>query len=293
VTYAPDDLLAVIRYLAGRGAPWASLGCVGDASHGTAGYHIGGDIVDWDDYSRAESPRDRSVTTSAASAIDFAGTVWWRPLTLWLVDQCRAGAPGTEDIREIIYTPDGETVRRWDRLGFRTGGDDSHLWHTHISFFRDSEGHRSSFLALLRRYFEPTPIILTVTEDDDMPQPQLIQDGFGIDERGDRIDGAPFTPLGYDIVSGGLAKNGPLWLVLFTDPWGRNSVAKLRLCSTNGKGWGRPDAVVLGVKEGWVRSIRLTDGDFGTSVARVKQSAADTNDSWPISYFLRYGPTGQ
>lgn len=42
MTYAPDDLLAALRYLNGQGAPWDALGCVGDAAHiASGGYHVG------------------------------------------------------------------------------------------------------------------------------------------------------------------------------------------------------------------------------------------------------------
>jgi hypothetical protein len=59
----------------------------------------------------------------------------------------------------MIYTPDGKTVARWDRLGKRSTGDSSHLWHTHLSFFRDSEGRRDrddNFLGLLKTLIEGT-----------------------------------------------------------------------------------------------------------------------------------------
>jgi hypothetical protein len=58
--------------------------------------------------------------------------------TSWCVAECVAGAPDTGDLREIIYSPDGAAVRRWDRLGMRSTGDSSHLFHTRFSFFRDS-----------------------------------------------------------------------------------------------------------------------------------------------------------
>jgi hypothetical protein len=44
---------------------------------------------------------------------------------LWLVGRCKAGDPDAADIREIIYTPDGKTVQRYDRLGIRSTGDSS------------------------------------------------------------------------------------------------------------------------------------------------------------------------
>jgi hypothetical protein len=151
---------------------------------------------------------------------------------------------------------------------------------------------RAAILARAQQILNPNSTeSTTVTEDDDMPQPQLLQSGFGIDETDARIDGAPFTPLGYDNVAGGLAHNGPAWLVLATDPWGENAVAKVRVATGDGKGWGKgATTYTFGVQEGWVKSIPLPAGSFVTSLARQKQSATDTADAWPISYFLRYGP---
>jgi hypothetical protein len=170
MTYTPNDLKAVLDYMNSKGAPYASLGCVaGPSDAQSGGYHCGHDLLHaigvapedpgWD-YSYGESNRDRYGLTDAASAIDFAGASWWHDLTLWLVGRCAAGAPGTEDIREIIYTPDFSVVRRWDRLGIRSSGDSSHLYHTHISFFRDAEGRRNgSFLNLIKSYFGEAPAV--------------------------------------------------------------------------------------------------------------------------------------
>ncbi|WP_037684611.1 hypothetical protein, partial [Streptomyces griseus] len=72
---------------------------------------------------------------------------------------CTAGAPDTRDIREIIYSPDGQTVKRWDRLGKRSTGDSSHLWHTHFSFFRDSIKAGRDLTPLFRRYLTSIGLI--------------------------------------------------------------------------------------------------------------------------------------
>src|SRR5690606_6657845 len=58
--------------------------------------------------------------------------------------------PDTKDIREVIYSLDGKNVKRWDRLKRRTSGDSSHTFHTHISYFRDSETRDKT--ALFARY---------------------------------------------------------------------------------------------------------------------------------------------
>ena len=170
MTYAPADLLAVRQYVMGRtGLPANAVGVAGDDNH-PDGYHVGNDALAavgrlTSDYSKRESPRDRPGT-NAASALDIGDFnrdgKTLRGLSLFLVGRCEAGDPRATDIREIIYTPDGKTVRRWDRLGIRSTGDSSHLYHTHFSFFRDSEGRRNAgYLALLEEYFEGAPSAVT------------------------------------------------------------------------------------------------------------------------------------
>lgn len=160
-TYAPDDLLAIRRYLISVGLDPAGIGIVGDASHAaTGGYHEGrADLLsrlDYD-YSIVQSPRDRYFLTDAASALDIPNFSRLQNMSISLVDACKRGDPQTGDIREVIYSPDGVTVKRWDRLGRSSTGDSSHLWHTHISFFRDSQGRRhntTNILGWFQWYFE-------------------------------------------------------------------------------------------------------------------------------------------
>jgi hypothetical protein len=137
----------------------AEVGIVGDSAH-RGGYHCGSDRVDSDDYSVRESSRDRAGLTLDAAALDVGmfevrvdGRVYDLPhFSAWCVGQCKAKAPDARDIREIIWSPDGRTVRRWDALGIRSGGDDSHRWHTHFSFFRDSIKAGRDQTPLFRRY---------------------------------------------------------------------------------------------------------------------------------------------
>ncbi|KKJ99403.1 hypothetical protein [Micromonospora sp. HK10] len=170
MTTAPPNLLAVRNLLlthlnidkgAVRAADLepAEVGIVGDAGH-RGGYHCGSDRVVTRDYSVVESTRDSSGLTLYASALDVGdftvqsggATHNLRTFSTWCVAQCAAGAAGTGDIREIIYSPDGRTVRRWDRLGKRSTGDSSHLFHTHFSFFRDSTKAGRDQTPLFRRY---------------------------------------------------------------------------------------------------------------------------------------------
>ncbi|MBO4208697.1 hypothetical protein [Micromonospora echinofusca] len=175
MTEAPANLLAVRSLLLDHLdnlAP-ASVGIVGDAHH-VGGYHCGSDRVTTNDYSVVESPRDSSGLTRYASAIDigtFSVTVAGRSHNLrtfstWCVAQCTAGTADTQDIREVIYSPDGVVVRRWDRLARRTTGDSSHLTHTHVSYFRDATKAGRDETPLYRRYLTEIGLL---PKEDDMP----------------------------------------------------------------------------------------------------------------------------
>ncbi|MEU4772975.1 hypothetical protein [Micromonospora sp. NPDC023644] len=189
MTRAPENLLAVRRLLLAhlnidedtvrsQDLEPAEVGIVGDPAH-RGGYHCGSDRVVSGDYSVVESPRDRTGLTEFASALDvgdFSVSVRGKRHTLatfsmWLVAQCKAGADDTRDIREVIYSPDGQVVRRWDRLGRRSSGDSSHRWHTHISYHRDAIKAGRDQTALFRRYLIHIGVLSapqTAPQEDDM-----------------------------------------------------------------------------------------------------------------------------
>jgi hypothetical protein len=278
MTYAPDDLLAVIRYLNSRGAPWASLGVVGDSAHlATGGYHVGrDDLAAYGrleyDYSVVESSRD-SDPTNAASALDFAGASWWRPLTLWLVDHTETGTAGTEGIREIIYTPNGETVRRWDRLGIRSTGDDSHLYHTHISFFRDSEGQRGSFLDLAHRYFEGGDFGPEQEDDEEEMSTAMVPVGFAFGN-GPRKD-ALIAGLGLGPVNGGAFHNKRAVLGLAADFTPAAGVEVRVAIKSDGMTWG---VQTYTLHSGGDRlPIFLPDVITKVTIGRVKRDRGDVD----------------
>jgi hypothetical protein len=191
MSYAPQSLLDARTFYivtlkkAGFTIAPAAVGIVGDDSHANAGtsYHLGKDALKSTAYSIVESSRDRNGLTNAAAALDlgwFEITVGGkrhnlRTFSIWLVAQCKAGTPDTADIREVIYSTDGETVKRYDRLGIRTTGDSSHTSHTHISRFRDAE-KSDSLTRLLKRYFTE----IGVLEDDEM--------AITLDEIGDEFE---------------------------------------------------------------------------------------------------------
>ncbi|MFI6236125.1 hypothetical protein ACIBD9_21430 [Micromonospora sp. NPDC050784] len=179
MTRAPANLLAVrsllLTHLDNAPGPDdldpGEVGIVGDPAH-RGGYHCGSDRVVTNDYSVVESPRDRAGLTLDAAALDVGPfevhsggrTSTLASFSVWCVAQCAASAADTRDIREIIYSPNGTTVKRWDRLGKRSSGDDSHRWHTHFSFFRDAIKAGRDQRPLFRRYLSTIGLL----EDDDM-----------------------------------------------------------------------------------------------------------------------------
>ncbi|MET8907139.1 hypothetical protein [Micromonospora sp. NPDC004551] len=195
MTTAPANLLAVrnllLTYLnvdkntvRAQDLEPAEVGIVGDPDH-RGGYHCGSDRVVRNDYSVVESTRDSSGLTLHASALDVGmfsvssggATHDLRTFSTWCVSQCAAGAGDAHDLREIIYSPDGRTVKRWDRLGKRTTGDSSHLFHTHFSFFRDSTKAGRDQTPLFRRYLTAIGLIAPVKPENGMEQTdKLIRD---------------------------------------------------------------------------------------------------------------------
>ena len=161
MTTAPATLTALGSYWTGPGG--VNLGIVGDTAHADRGvsYHLGKSQLTATAYSR-QTARDKAGLTEAASAIDLGrmdGTLpKLRDFSRWLVVQAQADQPGTSDMREIIYSPDGTKVLRWDRERGATSdpqtgeADASHLTHTHISWYRDAQtrDHTTAF----RPYFE-------------------------------------------------------------------------------------------------------------------------------------------
>jgi hypothetical protein len=190
MSYAPADLLDIRDDLIVRlDLDANALGIVGDMAH-IGGYHCGADRVTTRDYSVVESGRDRAGLSNAASALDIgdfdlvhAGRrIALRSLSAALVAACLSGDIRTRDVREVIYSPDGVTVARWDRLGVRSSGDSSHLWHTHISMFRDAEGRRGyvdNLGGLLTALVEGTVSTAPPTTKEGADMPILLKDASG------------------------------------------------------------------------------------------------------------------
>jgi hypothetical protein len=181
MTFAPPTLVTLGKYLVSQGA--VNLGIKGDTAHIAKGwsYHLGADDLAVG-ASSARLPRDVAGLSDAASAIDI-GTVGGtltglQKLSVWLSRECANRAIDTLDIRELIYSPDGVKVFRWDEPtgkvyeskfvdGRWTQGDLSHRQHTHTSWYRDSEFRDHT--ALFRRYFEEDEVITAIKGEDWTP----------------------------------------------------------------------------------------------------------------------------
>ena len=160
MTYAPPTLRELAAY--GTAHSGVALGIVGDADHAQVGtsYHLGKDQLKPGAYS-ATLARDKAGLTNAASAIDLGKLEGnykdLQVLSRWLVKQCQAKATGSRDVREVIYSPDGVGVQRYSGEDgqIHTGpgnGDASHRFHTHISYYRDSEAREK--ISLFAPYWE-------------------------------------------------------------------------------------------------------------------------------------------
>lgn len=168
MTYAPSTLLSLSAYWRQQGG--VPLGVVGDLAHQRrASYHNGQDAISRygrtaaTDYS-IRLKRDREpYLTNAAAAIDLGkldGTYRrLRQFSNWLVAECLTDPAKRRDVREIIYSPDGNVVQRYSGPENRVtvGGTPDHLTHTHISFYRDSE--RRPKIWLFRPFFEPEDVM--------------------------------------------------------------------------------------------------------------------------------------
>lgn len=158
MTYAPQTYLDGRAFLRAEfRIPENALGIVGDDSHKRVGtsYHLGkDDLKMWKDPYSARLARDKAGLTNGAAAFDigsFSKTypngrkVTLRTFSVWIVKQCQLGTADTRWIREVIYTDNGVRVLRYDaHRGVDSApvageADDSHLWHTHVSGWRDCE----------------------------------------------------------------------------------------------------------------------------------------------------------
>lgn len=147
----PDNLMAVRKLFEEKtGLTPIELGILHYSPQG-GGYHEGNDLLAAGgrlntDYSKRESPLDRPGDNNGSGidigwfSVEVNGkTVDLRTLSRWVL--ANVHAPDAQWMREMIYSLDGKTVKRYDRLGIRSTGDSSHLTHDHFSKFRMYKGN--------------------------------------------------------------------------------------------------------------------------------------------------------
>lgn len=177
MTFSPPTLLAVRALMRQKtGLPAVALGIQHFTPQG-GGYHEGNDLLrqagrEHTDYSKRESDRDRPGSDAACgldvgrfSVQSKTGLVDNHRMTRWMLAQLAADTVDSRWIREIIYSLDDKTVKRWDRLKIRSTGDSSHRTHEHYSSFRDDIGS-PHILGLFTRFWvemdavapPPTPV---------------------------------------------------------------------------------------------------------------------------------------
>jgi len=166
VSVAPQRLSELQTFLKAKtGLKAVSIGIVGNSKH-KSGYHLGRDRIfkhggQGDEFIAGDWSSDVCSSDLAASAMDIGSFKGFRRMSKFIVGEARAGAPDTRDIREIIYSPDGKKVLRWDReRGVASKpkegeADDSHLTHTHVSWYRDSQ--KNDKTGVFRRFFDGGP----------------------------------------------------------------------------------------------------------------------------------------
>jgi hypothetical protein len=159
MTNAPADLLSLHAAIMRRtGLTAVEVGIVGDAAHGGRGYHEGrtdltrAGVINTD-YS-VRLARDRAGLTESASAMDIGanwrtgGRAAWLRFNALFVADLHANNPALAAVRATNYSPDGTARRRTDReAGWSVvSSSDVVDIHTHIEWYRDTEGRRQASL---------------------------------------------------------------------------------------------------------------------------------------------------
>lgn len=147
--YAPAAIHGVFDRLASvrPHVDWTLSGIVGDIAH-KYGYHRARAVLPADDYS-IELKRDQGGDDWAASALDITppDALHQHRLTYRLAKATTAGDHRLRCVREWYGSLDSVHVAGWDLATDRPATSDaSHLWHVHISFYRDTTA-RAKLLA--------------------------------------------------------------------------------------------------------------------------------------------------
>lgn len=179
-------------YAIHRDLPKSQLGgIVGDTAH-SFGYHLARHDLPASDYS-VQLPRDRLGPSDLASALDVTlPPDLMKTCTKRLVDAAKAHDPRLKALREFCGTLNGTDTYPWDLSTNQSEGvgtwDDSHLWHIHLSFYRQYADNETALLPIADVLAgKPLSEEFTVTPEDEKKIHDLIAESEKrIDERIDR-----------------------------------------------------------------------------------------------------------
>lgn len=141
--FAPTAIHALFDLIHAR-IPDAQLsGILGDQSH-TYGYHRARAVLPPSDYS-VELAEDKLGDAWSASALDVKlPTALMETVTARLMTAMKGHDPRVKALREFFGTLNGSDVTGWDQRSpttpyddCATTSDDSHLWHVHLSIYRE------------------------------------------------------------------------------------------------------------------------------------------------------------
>jgi hypothetical protein len=199
------------------------VGIVGDVAHAArGGYHISGDDINragrfGADFSTKRA-RDHFLPNPFACAVDI-GDDWPRGgRAAWLrfgnnVAWELIHTDEMPSIRAINYSPDGTSKKRFDRANRADGvidSTDTVTIHTHIEFWRDSEGRRDEdlqrLLAHVRAARDNTTLDLGIAPPDPILEADVIYTLTGIPAGTKDALGAAATEGGQYI----LTPSGPI-----------------------------------------------------------------------------------
>lgn len=183
MAFTPKSINLVRSYLVdktGREGKYFSVSRTVQASQGQRkfrGYHLGRDQIFGPnglgdrDYS-VRRRRDRVGLTDARSALDInLSDKVEKDLIVFLRSAVLTGLPGAEDVREFLGPlANGRAARfaienEWEPELYPVG--DSHEWHVHVSWFRDSEMHDKVML------FEPFFGGRAALPPEEVPDPEV------------------------------------------------------------------------------------------------------------------------
>lgn len=231
--------------------------------HPPAVSHVGSTT---EDYS-VRQLRDRGVGGNAASAEDIGyhwpngGDAAWLRFNNLLVARLQAQEQALRAVREINFSPDGKQRKRWDALHPQAGivnSTDTVTIHTHIGYWRDTDGQQARTEAFARI----EQIADAAIANRPLPGPDNDEeDDMGASFGPIEIQREGLTSLSLPPVQAGIADPREAWLNLCNNTTGEQDYA-VRVWLSKGDG-----SFVPMVGQGWVNGVKVLKHGVRESVS--------------------------